>query len=185
MANKPTVVPRWAETVAGVPAANIATPTAGESDTGFTNGQSVVSSSKLNWFMQLVYDWILYLRDAVFTVPVGSNGNGITGTGDGNGAGVVGYGGTTGRGGSFVGGSYGVYGATAAGGNAGAAGDGSLNGAPGVAAIGKVGSGRGALNLNNQGGITASPAQLMPGDLFWDGTNLRLCKVAGSSVIVV
>jgi hypothetical protein len=42
---------------------------------------------------------------------------------------------------------------------------------------------RGALNLNNQSAIGATGLQ--PGDIFWDGTNLRLCKVAGASVIIV
>jgi hypothetical protein len=55
---------------------------------------------------------------------------------------------------------------------------------PAVACVGAVGAGvRGALNLNQQTSIGTTGIQ--PGDLFWDGTNLRFCKTAGASVIVI
>ena len=102
---KPSVTPRWAETVAGAPAANIATPTAGEADTGFTNGQAVVSSSKLNYLLRTIFDWCLYLRDAVFTADAGSGLAGVSGTGDGaspGGAFTPGGGGAPARGALFL-----------------------------------------------------------------------------------
>lgn len=88
MATKPTSTPRWAETTGGVPATNITTPTSGEQDSGYTNGQAVVSSGKLNWLLQLIYSWILYLSDAVFTATAGSGLAGVSATGDGAAPGV-------------------------------------------------------------------------------------------------
>ena len=41
---KPVTLPRWAETAAGVVAANIVTPTSGQQDTGWTVGQAPPSS---------------------------------------------------------------------------------------------------------------------------------------------
>lgn len=91
-APKPSTVPRWAETASGTAASNIATPTSGESDTGWTNGQSVISSSKMNWLFQLTYDWIKYLRDASFVADTSSSLPGVSGTGDTNQPGVLGTG---------------------------------------------------------------------------------------------
>lgn len=87
MATKPTTVPRWAETAGGTPAANITTPSSGEQDTGYTSNQ-IPTSGKLNWLFRFLYDWILYLKDAVFVATSGSGLAGVDATGDGTTPGV-------------------------------------------------------------------------------------------------
>lgn len=101
MATKPTTLPRWAETAGGTPDANIATPSSGQLDTGWTVGQKPVPSNFQNWFQNLVYKWIAYLSDGLFTQAT-ANTQAIRATGNGTGAGIEGIGGTTGPGGTFA-----------------------------------------------------------------------------------
>lgn len=105
MATKPSTQPRWAETSGGSPASNITSPTSGQQDSGWTNAE-VPPSSVMNWWMQLVFDWIKYLADAILVATTGSGLDGVKATGDGAGAG-----------GNFIGGSTGV-GAVGKGGSA-------------------------------------------------------------------
>jgi hypothetical protein len=205
MASKPSVVPRWAETVGGAPAANITAPTSGQQDTGFTVGQ-VPPSGYVNFLLRYIYDWILYLKDAVFVATAGSGLDGVRGTGDGAGAGGrftggagAGNFGVSVQGGSAAGGSnVGIFVQGGSGTNsdginayAGAAGGTAVvaqapNQLNSLAArlIGSTVVGaRGALYFNSQSGIGSTG--LIPGDMFWDGTNLRFCKTAGTSVIIV
>lgn len=88
MATRPSQAPRWAETATGTPAANITVPLSGEQDAGFNNGQTVVSSGKVNWLFRTIYDWCLYVADAVFVAATGSGLPGVTATGDGASPGV-------------------------------------------------------------------------------------------------
>lgn len=83
MATKPTTVPRFAITAGGADAANIAAPTSGEADSGYVVGQTVVSSSKINFLFNWIYKWVLYLKDAVLIADAGSALPGVTATGDG------------------------------------------------------------------------------------------------------
>lgn len=62
---KPSVLPRWARTLAGGGAVNVVAPSSGEQDIGWTNGQNPVASSKMNWLEQNVYDWIAQLGIAL------------------------------------------------------------------------------------------------------------------------
>lgn len=130
MAAKPSTIPRWARTAAGADAANIATPTSGESDIGYTNGQNPVSSSKTNWLFNWLTKWMLYLSDADFVGgSPGANAFGIRGTGTIGGDGVIGIGfsvtgATATNGGNFTGGAdaagalgQGGHGVVASGGN--------------------------------------------------------------------
>ena len=97
IALKPTVLPRFAETAAGVAATNIAVPTSGQQDTGWTTGQAP-PSGVFNFLLRYIYDWIQYVRDAVFTATAASALDGLKATGDGVGAGVNGFGGASGPG---------------------------------------------------------------------------------------
>lgn len=91
-ATKPASVPRWGETAGGVTTPNFAVPTSGEMDSGWNNGQTVISSSKMNWLAKLTYDWILYVKDANFVATASSGLPGVQGTGDTNQPGVSGTG---------------------------------------------------------------------------------------------
>lgn len=57
------VLPRWAETAAGVLAANVTTPSSGQLDTGWTLDQPPPSANQ-NWWQQLVYNWIQLFQKA-------------------------------------------------------------------------------------------------------------------------
>ena len=94
---KPTVLPRFAETAAGVPASNITAPTSGQQDTGWTTGQAP-PSSVFNWLLRYIYDWVQYLRDGAFTATAGSALSGASGVGDGAASGLTGTGGASGSG---------------------------------------------------------------------------------------
>lgn len=61
---KPTSLPRWSETVAGVPGTNEVEPTEGKKDTGFGTGGDIPTSGGLNWWMRLVYLWAKFLDTA-------------------------------------------------------------------------------------------------------------------------
>jgi hypothetical protein len=61
---KPISLPRWAETVAGVPDTNITEPNEGKKDTGYVVGGDIPTSGGLNWWMRLVYSWIKWLDGA-------------------------------------------------------------------------------------------------------------------------
>jgi hypothetical protein len=61
---KPISLPRWAETVAGVPDTNITEPNEGKKDTGYVVGGDIPTSGGLNWWMRLVYLWTLWLNEA-------------------------------------------------------------------------------------------------------------------------
>lgn len=164
MAAKPTSVPRWAETATGTPAANITIPLSGEQDSGWVNGQVVVSSAKMNWLFRTIYDWVLYLADAVFVAAAGSALAGVSGTGDGSAPGVSGTGGATNGAGVRGNGTGTGAGVSATGGSSG----------PGVlAAAGGATPARGALNAAPQAAPTA-PADgdvwvLPTGELQWRG----------------
>lgn len=70
--SQPSTLPRWAETATGTPAANITVPLSGEQDVGFTNGQTVVSSGKVNWLFRTIFDWLSYLKTGPLTVADGA-----------------------------------------------------------------------------------------------------------------
>jgi hypothetical protein len=61
---KPTSLPRWSETVAGVPGTNEVEPTEGKKDTGYGTGGDIPTSGGLNWWMRLVYLWAKWLDSA-------------------------------------------------------------------------------------------------------------------------
>lgn len=128
MSAKPATVPRWARTAGGVDASNLATPSSGEQDTGWTNGQNPVASTKMNWLFNWLYQWIFFLNDSpVFTATTAA-APGLTATGgSGNSHGLVGNATGTGAGlrgtASATAGSVGVYG-TGTTGTAGVQGDG-------------------------------------------------------------
>ena len=104
----------------------------------------------------------------------------------------------SGHGGQFIGGSGGGHGVQATGGGTffgvdatgGSSGGFGVRGIAGSAAgVGVQAQGinssgaRAAFNLVSQ--PSAGSTGMQPGDLFWDGTNLRFCKSAGTSVIVI
>lgn len=91
MAAKPGATPNW-----NTDGTNRTTPSAGELAAGYAVNQ-VPSSSKLNWWMNTVYQWIQYFADQVFSGGLTStgaapNGSGVTGVGVGTGAGLLGKG---------------------------------------------------------------------------------------------
>jgi hypothetical protein len=164
MATKPSTTPRFAETAGGAPATNIATPSSGQQDTGWTVGQAP-PSSYFNWWMRLVYDWILYLKDAVFTATPSSGLAGVSGTGDGAAAGVSGTGGSTsGTGGAFTGGATNGRGVTGQGTGSGdgAAFTGGATG-NGVTGSGGATSGYGGQFTGNSAGVSATGQGTAPG----------------------
>jgi len=108
MSTKPTTKPRWALTAGGADAANIATPSPGEQDIGYTNGQNPVSSGKTNWLFNAIAKWINFLDDSPNFAPTTANAPGLKGTGAStNGDGVQGQGTGAGKGGNFTGGATG------------------------------------------------------------------------------
>jgi hypothetical protein len=50
----------------------------------------------MNWLFRFLYDWILYVKDAIFVADSGSAKDGLKGTGDGAGSGVNGVGSSAG-----------------------------------------------------------------------------------------
>jgi hypothetical protein len=60
---KPASLPRWSETVAGVPGANELEPTEGKKDSGYATGGDIPTSGGLNWWMRLVYKWLQWLDE--------------------------------------------------------------------------------------------------------------------------
>lgn len=160
MASKPSSTPRWAETSGGTPASNIATPTSGEADTGYAASQAIVSSSKLNYLLHLLYLWTLYIRDAVFIATAASALPGVTGTGDTNQPGMKGNGNGTGPG------LLGAGGASS----------------PGVAASAGGGGSpvTGALNIGPQ----TAPSAPNNGDL-WATASALFARIAGATMQLV
>jgi hypothetical protein len=61
---KPASLPRWSETVAGVPGANEVEPTEGKKDVGYGTGGDIPTSGGLNWWMRLVYLWVKWVDTA-------------------------------------------------------------------------------------------------------------------------
>lgn len=65
---KPVSLPRWAETVGGVPDANIVEPNEGKKDTGYTppvlGVGDIPTSGGLNWILWLLYKWIEWVNAA-------------------------------------------------------------------------------------------------------------------------
>lgn len=191
MSTKPTVKPRWALTAGGADATNITTPSSGESDVGYTNGQNPVSSGKTNFLFNAIAKWINFLDDSPSFVPTTTNAPGLSSTGNGSGAGFVGTGGATGPGGAFIGGATGSHGATSTAtgsGNDGHRGQGITTGAgfrgtggasgPGVAAVAGGGGApvTGALNLTPQ----VAPTTPVNGDL-WVTAAAFFARIAGST----
>jgi hypothetical protein len=68
---KPISLPRWAETVAGVPDTNITEPNEGKKDTGYVTGGDIPTSGGLNWWMRLVYKWIQWVDAAASIATAG------------------------------------------------------------------------------------------------------------------
>lgn len=69
MSAKPTIAnARWAD-VAGVPAANVSPPSAGQRNTGYTNGQ-IPPSSTANSLFREFYLWCQYISDGAWTGPI-------------------------------------------------------------------------------------------------------------------
>lgn len=69
MAIKPSILPRWARSLAGALAANVTAPLSGQQDTGYAVDQ-VPSSSELNWLLVRLYDWVVWLSEGrSFRVP--------------------------------------------------------------------------------------------------------------------
>jgi hypothetical protein len=60
MATKPSSNPRWGD-VGG----DIVEPSSGQKDVGFVAGQKAPAQF-LNWLLNLLYQWIVYLSDGVF-----------------------------------------------------------------------------------------------------------------------
>jgi hypothetical protein len=61
---KPASLPRWGETVGGVPDGNITEPNEGKKDTGWVVGGDIPTSGGLNWWMRLVYLWVKWVDTA-------------------------------------------------------------------------------------------------------------------------
>jgi hypothetical protein len=154
VAAKPGTLPRWARTAGGVDASNLATPSSGEQDAGWANGQNPVSSSKMNWLFNWLYQWAVWLNDSPAFTTVSSNVPGLSATGNGTGSGLVGTGGAT-----NASGVRGVGGATnglgvdgqGAGSSAGVQGTGGTTGRGGNF-IGGATSGDGVLGTGTGGG---------------------------------
>lgn len=66
MAVKPSVVPRWAETGGGTPAAGITEPSSGQKDSGWLVGAKPPAQF-FNWILWVIYQWIKYLNDGALT----------------------------------------------------------------------------------------------------------------------
>lgn len=69
MATKPASEPRWAETAGGTPSVEISEPSSGKKDSGWVDAE-LPPHNWFNWYMQLVYRWIRYLADGVFSGAV-------------------------------------------------------------------------------------------------------------------
>lgn len=81
MATKPTTLPRWAETAAGVKnTSEIVEPSSGKKDIGWEDGE-LPPHETFNWWQNNVYDWVEYLDDGDL-----SGNHTITGTLDVTGA---------------------------------------------------------------------------------------------------
>lgn len=158
---KPSAVPEW-----NSGGANNTEPSAGKKTLGYTlNDQPV--SGHLNWWMKLVYDWSLYLRDLFSRSVVGSsasesatNAIGLDFTGKGNAEGVVGRGGSNGGTGvAGIGGATNGTGVTGTGGATNGYG-GAFYGAGtglGLYAVGGASAGSGGINAagGTGGGVGA------------------------------
>jgi hypothetical protein len=81
MATKPASgTARWGELVDGTPAANLSTPSAGQRNTGWTNGQVPPSGVQNSWQNE-VYAYLKYLHDGAFSGNHNIDGNlDLTGT---------------------------------------------------------------------------------------------------------
>lgn len=88
---EPLTLPRWAETEAGTPAANIVEPTSGQKDTGYVANQ-IPTSAGVNWWQNIVYQWIAFFKAIVhytekwFFTDLGAGGSamGVNGWGYSN-----------------------------------------------------------------------------------------------------
>lgn len=201
---QPSTEPRW-----NTDATNRTDPPSGQKDTGWTPNQ-VPPSSYFNWWMNLVYEWVLYLKNLaseaftwtaahIFTSGITVSktaGVAITATG-GTGTGAHGLNATAGSG---VG-SYGVRGFTSASVGTGVYGEGSGGNGTGVAGNGTqfgvtgttdggtavrgyatgVGGKAGTFISDNGPGISVLPTGAIGVEVIGDGAAPAIFAVGGTT----